>query len=172
VTEAIFGLLGVIVGGVLNAAGGLWSARRTESASAKAAARLLLHDLMGVAVPVDWAASVGEWGPIRQGSLPLERWTEYEGLFARAISSFDDWLTLWRVVHQVRRLTEDAPPEGSDAFHVKMPPERQLAAERANDTLDQALAVVRRIAADGTRPSVTQRVRRLRRRRRLQPSQQ
>ena len=80
-TAAIFGLLGVIVGGVLNALMAAWLERRRARAEVRSACRLLhteflrakvvLSDLSTGAVrdeelkPADWGRKPADWGQFR-----------------------------------------------------------------------------------------------------------
>jgi hypothetical protein len=65
-----FGLLGVIVGGVLNAAISSLGDRRRARAAATVAARLLGDELRVTRARVDGAISLGRWGPVLDPGLP------------------------------------------------------------------------------------------------------
>jgi hypothetical protein len=65
-----FGLLGVIVGGVLNAAVTYHSDRRRARAAAIVAARLLGDELRITQSRVGGAIELGRWGPVLDPGLP------------------------------------------------------------------------------------------------------
>jgi hypothetical protein len=87
-TAAIFGLLGVVVGGVLNGVIARWQVSRAESDELRAAARLLLTELFQVHTYVCNVA-----GGMDATRPPTHRWTEFEALFARTLS-YKKWNTI------------------------------------------------------------------------------
>jgi hypothetical protein len=88
VTAAIFGLLGVVVGGVLNGLVGHWQVRRAESGEVRAAARLLTSDLVAIHTYV--MELEGSLAPERP---TLTRWQEFEVLLARTLP-LGEWDTI------------------------------------------------------------------------------
>ncbi|MFI0480339.1 hypothetical protein [Actinomadura sp. 9N215] len=66
----IFGLLGVIVGGFLNAAVTAWSERRKTRFVAVAAACLVRDELLVTDDRVNAALELGRWGPVLDPGLP------------------------------------------------------------------------------------------------------
>jgi hypothetical protein len=91
VTEAIFGLLGVIVGAGL--AGGFEYAfrKRSETGEARATARLLLHDLRDV-VWVEPELENQESERRRYDfSQALQTWGEHRGILARVLTN-GEWV--------------------------------------------------------------------------------
>lgn len=67
-TAAIFGLFGVIVGGVLNTAAGLWQERRRERREARPTARLVMTELSEIQAVL--TADARRHPEYRMGSMP------------------------------------------------------------------------------------------------------
>jgi hypothetical protein len=101
-TAAIFGLVGVIVGGLINAAVAAWQARQADKASARTGARLVALELGG-------AAAVLMLNPHQEGRRQFSdaAWRAYRDALARTLSDED-----WDVLTQAYEVIE-----GSDA-HV------------------------------------------------------
>jgi hypothetical protein len=100
---AVFGLIGVIVGGLLNAAVTAWQARRDDVASARVAARLVDRELREAV-----AILVLNQGANRllQGDSPFSNaaWTKYWDVLARALSDRD-----WEAVAAAYEVIEGSP---------------------------------------------------------------
>jgi hypothetical protein len=87
VSEAIFGLVGVVIGGLLNAVG-LWVIEyRRDRRVAQVAARLLIPDLNQVRHAMKIGLEGKTWSHVH---VPGNRWREYEGALARAMKP-KDW---------------------------------------------------------------------------------
>jgi hypothetical protein len=97
----VFGLGGVIVGGLITAGIDVLSTGRTERRSAQVAARLLRRELMTVSRSVLSAVRSSTWGPTR--SLATEAWDEYKAVFATSLTP-DEWVTVASAVVQIRRI--------------------------------------------------------------------
>lgn len=81
-SEAIFGLVGVVIGGLLNAVG-LWVIEyRRDRRVAQVAARLLAPDLNQVRHAMKIALEGKTWSGV---DVPDNRWREYQGALARAM---------------------------------------------------------------------------------------
>jgi hypothetical protein len=134
VTQAIFGLVGVLVGGFIAAGGSYVMARRTEKLKARASARLLENDLRAVRLQLQpsWSLRsetlLAKMDPSRATALrgrraerlqsrlerTLESWQEHRPLLAETLESKDwyrvadayDWLNL-RLSTDPDRLVDD-----------------------------------------------------------------
>ena len=88
-TAAIFGLIGVIVGGLLNAAAVAWQARRGEKATARLASRLVALELQEafflLTLNPDVAAE-----PEGQEQLSSAAWASHRDALARTLDD-EDW---------------------------------------------------------------------------------
>ena len=100
---AVFGLIGVIVGGLLNAAVTAWQARRDDVASGRVAARLVDLELREAA-----AILVLNQGANRlsQGDSPFSNaaWRKYRDVLARALSDRG-----WEAVATAYEVIEGSP---------------------------------------------------------------
>src|SRR6266540_237945 len=81
-TAAIFALLGVVVGGVLNGAVSYTLEARREGKAVRAAARLLHADLSAARTSLALAAVNRDWGPLRIAPGPLSSWERHHELLA------------------------------------------------------------------------------------------
>jgi hypothetical protein len=112
VTEAIFGLIGVIIGGFLQ---GGWSwamERRRDSWAARKAARLFAPPLHRCAFAINHAMEHGNtWGdlvPVVLGNL--ERWPGDAEVFAGTLD-WEDWFDIYASVRALEQLTWNAPDD-------------------------------------------------------------
>lgn len=154
-TAAIFGLLGVLVGGIVNGVVVRQQHLRQDSDAARAAARLLWHDLATSAIAVE---SVFPTQVIRSEAVPTtRRWEEFEALFARALP-IADWLTVQNAVLALQWLEPQSPLTTTRGRDPDTEPEAVETFRRAD--YDAAMTVLRRIAADGTWPPLRTRLRR------------
>jgi hypothetical protein len=122
VSEAIYTLIGVVIGGLLNMAGLWWVEYRRDRRVALVAARLLIPDLSQVRDAVELAVVGGQWFYF---VAPDTRWNDYSDELARAMKP-DDWSVVAGVFTSVeifdneRRVREDhddgASPFGDDEF--------------------------------------------------------
>jgi hypothetical protein len=86
VTEAVFGLLGVVVGGVLTGGVNLWLERRREAAEARAARRLLRAEVSDALAGVERALDEGKW-PIAWKKTWAQSWSTYRRPLAAGMPS-------------------------------------------------------------------------------------
>lgn len=89
-TQAIFGLVGVIVGALVTGGVSFVRDRRRESADLRAALRLVEDDFHLLLMGLRAMAKAGVWHP-RILTMELTSWPEHRGILASHLSS-DDWL--------------------------------------------------------------------------------
>ncbi|HEV2790416.1 MAG TPA: hypothetical protein VGV69_03860 [Solirubrobacterales bacterium] len=126
-TEAIFGLLGVLVGSGITWGMELWRARRGDSDQARVAARLVIDELQSI----DNARTVNEPEPRRQKELALQQdaWHSHRAVLARELS-YDGW-------RQVRL-----------AYDALSSPQRSSAGERyVDEQYEKAMQVLKPVAS-------------------------
>jgi hypothetical protein len=111
-TEAIFGLVGVLVGGLLNGAG-LWLVERHRSRrAARTAARLLLPEL----IEIERILTIRMWREPKwrgMAEFPHERWDRYESTLAPVLSKWD-WAALTSLYESLRLFEDEA------SYHAKL----------------------------------------------------
>jgi hypothetical protein len=100
---AVFGLIGVVVGGLLNAAVTAWQARRADVASARVAARLVDLELREAAAILVLNQHANR---LSQADSPFSNvaWRKYQDVLARALSdrSWDAVATAYEVIEGSR----------------------------------------------------------------------
>src|SRR5664279_1306984 len=91
--EAIFGLMGVIVGGLLTAGIESKRERRREKRAKDLAKKLLLSELLQVRIFLDSIAKLSQWPPIEDvdSFVPTKVWTAETSVL---IGQFDEGM--WR----------------------------------------------------------------------------
>jgi hypothetical protein len=157
-TAAIFGLVGVLVGGLLNGAVARWQARRTESDAVRAAARMMLNEAINVTVAAEEIAKARLWPTRQYWPTVIARWGEHEGLLAGALT-FDDWASVSHAVRALERIdVEDVETGG------RVDDRRTTSLESVGTAFAEALPVLTRLSDMGTRPTARQRIARARRR--------
>lgn len=153
-TAAIFGLIGVVVGGLLNGAVTAWQTRRTDAFAARVGARLVDLELrqaaLALAVLEDEEATASGEGASRKFSAAA--WDKYQEVLARTLSD-EDGLTVSDAYDVVsgspgRKLASaiiaDAEPTSSESSRRS---DAQVVAD--------ATFIVRRV---GGRPSLSKRM--------------
>lgn len=100
-SAALAGLIGVLVGSLLNIAGGLLLARRREARELRTAARLVVRELEEIQGALRWARRDGRWGWLFD--LPNERWLTHEQLLASSLGR-DDWRSVSDLYESIRPL--------------------------------------------------------------------
>jgi hypothetical protein len=92
VTEAIFGLVGVIVGALITGLVEWLGHRRGEKRAARAAMRVLASDIaVGIAM-LNASKAGSAWWVRPAFSLPTGAWAEYRDLLASHLDRDSDWL--------------------------------------------------------------------------------
>lgn len=93
-TAAIFGLIGVIVGGALNAAIAMATEAHRDGRAVMAAARLLVLEAADIGSRCKTALDAGTWGTIPQWPLETVLWEQYRTIMASHVTGSVDWLKL------------------------------------------------------------------------------
>jgi hypothetical protein len=151
-TQAIFGLLGVLIGGLLNGTIASRQGRRAQSDAVRAAARLLYGQLDAAWTEVDRVARADVSDDRRMANL--KAWDDYEELFARALST-PDWLVLHDAVVQLRKLDSSLPYLPEDPMPLNGNARQQIVEVRV--ARDDSLPIVLRLLGYGTQPSLRER---------------
>jgi hypothetical protein len=137
-TEAIFGLVGVVIGAVITGGGEYIMRRRDERAQVRAAARLAHSELGDAEDKLGWALESGDYDIVKPDDFPAERWRQHEALFARLLTG-DEWSTLERGYVRAQRLGRlISGPRGSRDRTVP----QKMYAERGLEDLRAARAVL------------------------------
>ena len=104
-TAAIFGLIGVVIGGALNLIG-LWVLEtRRDRRGTQVAARLLIPDLQECKDALFIAQGDTTWVMV---VVPNTRWKTQEERLARGITNADDWSTVMETFLNLERLSNEA----------------------------------------------------------------
>jgi hypothetical protein len=90
--QAIFGLIGVVVGALITGGMSFWSERRRESAELRAALRILDEEI-GIAIAgISACLELRHWHP-RMSEIALEDWPASRGIIAARLNSVD-WMAI------------------------------------------------------------------------------
>jgi hypothetical protein len=139
---AIFGLLGVIIGGLLTGAVSFIFERRRERIQARADARLILINYKVFSLYIDEALNGDAWPSI----LPNIEWSYNIWLSARpnlaATLSRDDWDAIEAGMH----LIEDAIETHKERVGQPIDPRDKVLLPAQADTARQATEVLTRLA--------------------------
>jgi hypothetical protein len=95
-TEAIFGLVGVLVGGLITWGAEAWRDRQRLAGEARVAARMVTMELLGASTRFEGWEMRPETMPAGDSEHPLAEmsmWTRHRGTLARTLDA-DSW---WRV---------------------------------------------------------------------------
>jgi hypothetical protein len=104
VTAAIFGLIGVVIGAVINGAVTSWHQRRVERSDFRSAARLVRSELVQFrSLGLEAARRPPEHLPQLQDATPI-LWQSNRGVLARSLSD-QDWNLVARAYAHVDALT-------------------------------------------------------------------
>lgn len=108
-TEAIFGLLGVLIGGLLQTSTTWWMERRREDWDARKAGRLLAPRFGRCRFILDYAAAeTCTWGVVgSEIDEALEHWPEQSRVLAGTIKQ-DDWNVIVGAVESLHRIRDRA----------------------------------------------------------------
>lgn len=156
-TAAIFGLLGVVVGGVLNGAIASRQAARQQSNQVRASARLLAARLLESWDEARDTYANGHWSP-EPMDAPSRAWVEDEELFAASLRQ-PDWEALRHAVNELAILERLRPPE-SEHVHVPTDDAAKGQLQRTLEASIEARPVLSRLEVVGTRPTLRERRRR------------
>jgi hypothetical protein len=102
-TEAIFGLVGVVVGGVLSGGVGYALERRRATNAATVAARLLADELAFALWVLKIALDARRWSDVPRYDFGVDLWAEHRALLASKLS-VADWIQVsaaFRRLHDV-----------------------------------------------------------------------
>jgi hypothetical protein len=116
-TAAIFGLVGVIVGGVLNAAIGSWAERRRAKGERRAMCRLIARELLSVSWGVEeWLRTNIVSQLSREDVLRFPAWKQHHLIAARVIdpAEWDALSVTYLMLYHVRthsRFTGNLSPD-------------------------------------------------------------
>jgi hypothetical protein len=121
-TAAIFGLLGVIVGGLTQSLGTWALERRRDGWTVTKSARLLMPHLNGVDVHLERIANddahVLTWDQLQQSVTSFqEAWNEHSPVFAGSLE-FEPYMKLYRAHRAFARLAMYAPTDTTKAINV------------------------------------------------------
>jgi hypothetical protein len=110
VTEAIFGLVGVLIGGFLQGGVGWIMERRKENWAARKAARLVTRDLHRARLVMNMIHDDGaNWGILEmEFGAALERWPQYADVLAGTIHSNEQWGAITSGIEVLERLHQRA----------------------------------------------------------------
>jgi hypothetical protein len=116
VTEAIFGLLGVVVGGLLQLFAQWQSQRREEYWTARRAGRLLTLGLRRCRFVLRAAADGhAEWLIVGDEVKPLlDQWSGYADVLAGTVRSNDDWNEVAGAIEALERVHQRAEYNDGD----------------------------------------------------------
>ena len=120
---AIFGLIGVVLGALLNAVQGWSLARRNEQRERRTAARLLLVELEGLEAAL--VAALKSPSRAALGGLEMTWWADQGPLLARVLE--DEWKSLHSVneslqlfKHEAEDFDPDEPLWEDDLAHLRL----------------------------------------------------
>lgn len=138
-TAAVFGLIGVVVGGVLNGLVALVMDGRRDARAVMGAARLVLEEVSGFSATYSTALEQGTWSTIPQWPLRLGQWEEYRTLIASRVSSSSEWRKLSAPFLDAREINELAATKQPHA--ALNPPARKILEASLNRT-NEAIPVL------------------------------
>jgi len=137
-TAAIFGLLGVLVGGILSGFVSWRLERAREAAAARGVKRLLSNELLGWQAILQVADRQKKWWP-DSGVPPDSTTVEDRKLLARQLSD-DDWDRLVHAEHGLRLLREAReanPSEDPKPSHLALQGQAIQTIKLAREMLDE-----------------------------------
>jgi hypothetical protein len=139
VAEAIFGLVGVVVGALVTGGVEFLAERRRESSLRRKAARLVEAELDQAARALETALDAGRsWNP---PSVPS--WAEYAPVLADSLDT-DDWQVVESAVGMIK-IEEMGQPDRPPAREEV---ERESLDEEVHRVIQQAAETLRRLAGD------------------------
>jgi hypothetical protein len=90
--QAIFGLIGVVVGALITGGTSFWSEKRRESAELRAALRILDDEIESAIAGISACLELRHWHP-RIREIVLEDWPRSRGIIAARLNSVD-WMAV------------------------------------------------------------------------------
>ena len=123
-TEAIFGLIGVMIGGLLNGGVTYLTSRSQTGREAKIGARLVHSEIKLNQIATQLAIDGKSWLPMRVG-VNVDAWLEYRASLAAALSD-DAWAAVDTYYGQaltiaaMKEISDEAPEASEDqlpSFH-------------------------------------------------------
>lgn len=107
----LFGLLGVIVGGVVNGFVSAGLERVREARLAMLTARLVQSDLLYIAAVVTTEIEEGEWKRLAHGAPPVsfDSWSGGRDALAVGLRDYKEWAVVEVAARQAMRVVEVAP---------------------------------------------------------------
>lgn len=118
-TAAIFGLLGVVVGGLLNGYISSRAERRRDRAEGRAAARLLERELQSALAGIRaWCEKKSSADPSREDVLRFPAWKRYHLVAARSLPA-EAWDTVsdaYLLLYMLRTSSDFVGNLGADAL--------------------------------------------------------
>ena len=109
-TAAIFGLIGVIVGGLLNVGVTYLFERQRGKSAAQTASRLVYQELMVNGAAVEVAAVHKDWKPLKENLVTID-WEANRVVFAGALPD-DEWSPLVRAYYWIGSLIQQGEGKG------------------------------------------------------------
>jgi hypothetical protein len=105
-TAAIFGLIGVVVGGLLNGAVAAWQARRTDAHATRVGARLIDLELRYATLALKVLEDDGSKASGEETSRKFSTtaWDKYQEVLARTLSDKD-----WRIIAHAYEIVTGSP---------------------------------------------------------------
>lgn len=113
-SEAIFGLLGVVIGSAITWGIEIWRARRTDSDQARVAARLVADELRSI----DNARTAGEpeLTRLRELALAQDAWITHRAILARELSN-EGWKAIRDAYDALA--SPQSSPEGEESVRTR-----------------------------------------------------
>jgi hypothetical protein len=114
VTEAIFGLVGVLIGGILTGGIDYFMRRREERQAMRALARALHAEFLDMRSQCAYCAELGNWLLVDQAFTLPRVWQEHELVLGRLLT-WEQWVGLQAVrasqsgLRQLARLSAEQP---------------------------------------------------------------
>jgi hypothetical protein len=137
VTQAIFGLVGVIVGGLLTAGFQVFVMHRDQKRDQRVAARVLDDELAWWLSGLDWAIGHDDLASIDPPGTVQVAWEEHRG--ALVDLSGDDWATVHVAVRSSTLDATGAPP------NTAVPPGLAAGIQQQMDRIEAARGVLAQV---------------------------
>lgn len=137
-TAAIFGLLGVIVGGVLNAVVAVVLDGQRAANSRRTSARLVAEEIQSNGRTLYACVQTGSWLAIRNHPLRFSTWETHNEVLAGL--PYDDWVTIAEAV----RLTSQIDRLHGHGNHTRLSPMDPAHVEEAVRACELGVGVLER----------------------------